>query len=78
MNDRISKLALDAAEHTNWKPGLSNEHVQEYMAKFAELVVKECVAVIEAKKNICGSGIPDRVVLDMTVKDIHSYMGVAP
>ena len=31
-------MAREACETTNWKPGLGNEHVVEFMARFAALV----------------------------------------
>lgn len=43
--------------------------------KFAELLVKECAAVVEAKKAMCGSGVPDLVILDMTINDMLEYLG---
>lgn len=43
MNERIRELALKAAEGSSWKPGLGNEHVQEYFQAFAELIVRECI-----------------------------------
>ena len=38
MDDDIIRMAREACETTNWKPGLGNEHVVEFMARFAELV----------------------------------------
>ncbi len=43
--------------------------------KFAELLVKECAAVVEAKKAMCGSGVLDIVLLDMTINDMLEYLG---
>ena len=34
----IIRMAREACETTNWKPGLGNEHVVEFMARFAALV----------------------------------------
>ena len=36
--DDIIRMAREACETTNWKPGLGNEHVVEFMARFAALV----------------------------------------
>ena len=45
MNERIRELGLAAAEGSSWKPGLGNPQVQEYMEKFAKLIIKECANV---------------------------------
>ena len=45
MNERIKELAFAATDGSNWKPGLGNPQVQEYMEKFAELIVRECANV---------------------------------
>jgi hypothetical protein len=34
----IIRMAREACETTNWKPGLGNEHVVEFMERFAALV----------------------------------------
>ena len=49
MNNQIQELAVAAAKGSDWKPGLGNTQVQEYMEKFAELIVQEY-----AKKTIQG------------------------
>ena len=36
--DDIIRMAWEACETTNWKPGLGNEHVVEFMERFAALV----------------------------------------
>ena len=36
--DDIIRMAREACETTNWKPGLGNEHVVEFMERFAALV----------------------------------------
>jgi hypothetical protein len=36
--DDIIRMAQEACETTNWKPGLGNEHVVEFMERFARLV----------------------------------------
>ena len=38
MDADIIRMAREACETTNWKPGLGNEHVVEFMARFAELI----------------------------------------
>ena len=34
----IIRMAREACKTTNWKPGLGNEHVVEFMERFAALV----------------------------------------
>ena len=36
--DDIIRMAREACETTSWKPGLGNEHVVEFMARFAALI----------------------------------------
>ena len=54
MNERIRDLAFKAAENSNWKPALGNEHVAEYMEKFAELLIKQTMQVVA--KNVAWNG----------------------
>ena len=49
-DEKMLELAKRAAATTNWKPGLGNEHVREYMFKFAALVRRE--ALEEAAKML--------------------------
>jgi len=67
----MNKRMLDLMDEHGFSP--DNDLVD-----FAEIVVRECAAVVEAKKGLCGSGIPDRVLLDMTIKDMFAYTGVDP
>ena len=50
MNERIKELAFAATEGSNWKPGLGNPQIQEYMEKFAELIVRECVEICKKQE----------------------------
>jgi hypothetical protein len=49
--DDILRMAREACETTSWKPGLGNEHVVEFMARFAALVAaaerEACARVVE-------------------------------
>ena len=49
MNERIRELAEQATKGADWKPGLGNPHVQDYMEKFAELIVNECLQYLESE-----------------------------
>ena len=66
MNERIKELAFAATYGSNWKPGLGNTQVQEYMEKFAELIVKETLQVARAGIEY-GDGMEDAV---------YKYFGV--
>ena len=54
----IIRMAREACETTNWKPGLGNEHVVEFMARFAALVAaaerEACAKLVEDKFDFCG------------------------
>ena len=53
-------MAREACETTNWKPGLGNEHVVEFMARFAALVAaaerEACAKVCEEYDDDRGTG----------------------
>lgn len=51
MNERIKELAFAATEGSNWKPGLGNPQVQEYIEKFAELVIEDVLKIIADPVN---------------------------
>jgi hypothetical protein len=53
--DDIIRMAREACETTSWKPGLGNEHVVEFMARFAALVT---AAEREACARLCDE-LPD-------------------
>jgi hypothetical protein len=47
--EAIIRMAREACETTSWKPGLGNEHVVEFMARFAALIAaveREAIARI--------------------------------
>ena len=48
--DDIIRMAREACETTSWKPGLGNEHVVEFMTRFAALVA---AAEREACAKVC-------------------------
>jgi hypothetical protein len=55
QRDDILRMAREACETTSWKPGLGNEHVVEFMARFAALVTaaerEACAKVCEEQKR---------------------------
>lgn len=61
--DDIIRMAQEACETTNWKPGLGNElgneHVVEFLARFARLVYEATFrdANIAASKTILDAAV---------------------
>jgi hypothetical protein len=58
------------------KAGYAAPHLAGRAHVLRDLIVKECIAVIEAKRALCGSGVPDEVLLDMIIKDLCAHLGV--
>ena len=59
----IIRMAREACETTNWKPGIGNEHVVEFMARFAALVAaaeREACAKL-AESTVCDTHLPTGV-----------------
>lgn len=51
--------------------------VNEIVSKFGELIVKDCLEIIEAQKiSWRDTPLPPEVVLDLTSKNIAAYFGV--
>jgi len=45
MNERIRELLIEAHKQTSG--GIYNGHLSEWTEKFAELIVQECVEIVE-------------------------------
>jgi hypothetical protein len=45
MNERIQELLIEAHKQTNG--GIYNGHLSEWTEKFAEMIVRECIGVVE-------------------------------
>ena len=58
LREQVIRMAREACETTNWKPGLGNEHVVEFMVRFAALVAaaerEACAKVCEEHWHIDG------------------------
>lgn len=67
MKPRVRELMIES--------GYAAPEIAGRAHKFAKLMVKECAAVVNAKKALCGSGVPDTVLLDMVIKDMFAYLG---
>jgi hypothetical protein len=68
MNHNLEMIML--------KSGYAAPHLAGRAHTLTELIVKDCVAIVEAKKVLCGSGVPDHVILDMAIRDLQEYFGV--
>ena len=78
MNEKIKELALDAGiGFTLWddsgRPMIDNYTPEERLAKFAELIVRECVGILEPKSRYMGEG-PE--VLKDKIRQIKQHFGV--
>ena len=74
--DDILRMAREACETTNWKPGLGNEHVVESMERFAALVTaaerEACAALLEANGMRCGEESLSRLILETNASAIRA------
>ena len=72
----ILRMAREACETTNWKPGLGNEHVVEFMERFAALVAAAerdaCAALLEANGMRCGEESLSRLILETNAAAIRA------
>lgn len=75
LKPQFQELAMAAAQNSNWKPGLNNEHMAAYMQAFAQSIVQRCCEVIDAAKPAVDQ-VPPQVALNMAVKNIQAYFGV--
>ena len=78
MNEKIKQLALDAGiGFTLWDDSgremIDNYTPEEYLEKFAELIVQECVGILEPKSRYMGEG-PE--VLKDKISQIKKHFGV--
>ena len=78
MNEKIKELALDAGiGFTLWDDSgremIDNYTPEERLAKFAELIVRECAGILEPKSRYMGEG-PE--VLKDKIKQIKKHFGV--
>lgn len=86
MNERIKELAVQAMDkhfpsfdnitaRGQYSSSTYNRAIEEMMLMFAELIVRECVEIVEASK--AGfSQVPAEVALDLTAKNIKAYFGL--
>ena len=71
MNERIKELADRAGEYADFESGLCTD---EFLEKFAELIVRECVQVSEddiTDGDACCTNTADRIA-----RQIKKHFGV--
>ena len=71
MNERIKQLADRAGEYADFESGLCTD---EFLEKFAELIVRECVQVSEddiTDGDACCTNTADRIA-----RQIKKHFGV--
>lgn len=79
MNGRIRELAYEADEYATNIETQGGKYHQAYTQKLAELIVDECVSIVNAGKIVWVSTdvpISGEVALDLCAKDIKAYFGV--
>ena len=76
MNDKIEELAGQAYQFAADNADETGKgQLGVFAEKFAELIVRECVEIVEASK--AGfSQVPAEVALDLTAKNIKAYFGL--
>lgn len=77
VKQRIKVLWTQAGGHYN----SGNQHTwPQYMIddpeKFAELIVRECIEIVEPCKCGCCDGEPEGIITDTIIKQIKLHFGV--
>ena len=78
MNERIQKLAEQAGLYVDlngqpWPKSMSAEECEAAYKKFAELIVRECLSIVEPTED---SGDEWCVTLKETAQEIKEHFGV--
>jgi vancomycin permeability regulator SanA len=73
MNEKIKQLALQATSLANDQPYTGTHWDTLFQEKFAELIVEECVGILEPKSRYMGEG-PE--VLKDKIRQIKKHFGV--
>jgi hypothetical protein len=75
MNEKIKQLAeqADAYAHLTGEGMMYQKTRERYTEKFAELIVRECVGILEPKSRYMGEG-PE--VLKDKIRQIKKHFGV--
>jgi phage-related holin len=75
MNEKIRQLAeqADAYAHLTGEGMMYQKTRERYTEKFAELIAKECIGILEPKSRYMGEG-PE--VLKDKIRQIKKHFGV--
>jgi len=76
MNERIKQLAEQAKDHADYYAMLSSEPEQEiFTEKFAELIVQECLGIVDNAERGGSNDIWDNAV-KFIKRDLQEHFGV--
>ena len=73
MNEKIRQLAEQAIDSVVFSKIETIPQMEQFAEKFAELIVKECVGILEPKSRYMGEG-PE--VLKDKIRQIKKHFGV--
>lgn len=79
MNERIQELALQAGmKNTSLHYGRKDPYVlwEDDIEKFAELIIEDCIEIVEPCKCGCCHGEPESIISDTIIKQIRDHFGV--
>jgi hypothetical protein len=81
MNSNTRQLMLTAMTATFNGPNPDGDAdgmyiPAEFVRNFSKLIVQDCLEVIGSAEALCGSGVPDRVLVDMIRNNVKGYFGV--
>ena len=77
MNERIKKLAEQAGFQYIKDEGIGwAGNYNDSLPKFAELLVRECIEIVEPCKCGCCDGEPEGIIADTIIKQIKKHFGV--
>lgn len=75
MNRKIYELAEQAGTilvEDQW----NGDYIEFNKEKFAELIVRECIEIVEPCKCGCCDGEPEGIITDTIIKQIKQHFGV--
>ena len=76
MNYDIAEYAKLAGFRTDNLSAPNAAHQTAKVEALYKMVVKDCLEVVNSAHVLCGSGVPDHVLVDMIMKNIRGYFGI--
>jgi len=76
MNERIRELANEASHQSPDGYAVTIPYSKDFAEKFAELIVRECIKIVEYKGNKSGKDHPVGFNLLDAAQDIKEHFGV--